>query len=109
MPLFGKNKKDKAFEKEDIDGDTQPAPAMNGAVPNANGNANGGTDNGAPPTPDQDTQKKPKLSFHCQQAHGSPTGVISGFTNVKELYLKIAQCYNIPSTDVSVLLLFILL
>ena len=44
---------------------------------------------------------KPKLVFHCQQAHGSPTGIISGFTNVRELYQKIADCYEIPSEDVS--------
>ena len=44
--------------------------------------------------------KQPKLVFHCQQAHGSPTGLISGFTNVKELYEKIADCYDLHSTDV---------
>lgn len=44
---------------------------------------------------------KPKLTFHCQQAQGSPTGIISGFTNVKELYAKIAACYDMPSSDVS--------
>jgi len=38
--------------------------------------------------------------FHCQQAHGSPTGLISGFTNVKELYEKIAECYDIPSNEI---------
>lgn len=43
---------------------------------------------------------KPKLVFHCQLAHGSPTGLISGFTNVKELYHKIAECYEIQSSDV---------
>lgn len=45
--------------------------------------------------------KQPKLVFHCQQAHGSPTGLISGFTNVKELYEKIAECYDIQSSEVS--------
>lgn len=96
MPLFGKNKKDKTSEKEAIDENSQEA-QRNGSVENAD--ANGGNDR----PPDQEPHKKPKLSFHCQQAHGSPTGVISGFTNVKELYLKIAQCYNIESTDVSIL------
>ena len=43
---------------------------------------------------------RPKLVFHCQQAHGSPTGVISGFTNVKELYQKIAECYDIDASEV---------
>lgn len=44
---------------------------------------------------------KPKLVFHCQQAQGSPTGLISGFSNVKELYQKIAECYEFPVDDVS--------
>jgi len=43
---------------------------------------------------------KPKLVFHCQQAHGSPTGVISEFTNVKELYQKIAECYDLTPNQV---------
>lgn len=38
----------------------------------------------------------PKLVFHCQLAHGSPTGLISGFSNVRELYKKIAECFEIP-------------
>lgn len=45
---------------------------------------------------------KPKLVFHCQQAQGSPTGLISGFSNVKELYQKIADCYEFPVDDVSI-------
>jgi hypothetical protein len=43
---------------------------------------------------------QPKLVFHCQLAHGSPTGLISGFSNVKELYQKIADCFEIPSSTV---------
>ena len=44
---------------------------------------------------------RPKLVFHCQQAQGSPTGLISGFSNVKELYQKVADCYGFPVDDVS--------
>jgi hypothetical protein len=44
---------------------------------------------------------RPRLVFHCQLAQGSPTGIISGFTNVKELYQKIAECYDMPAHDVS--------
>lgn len=48
-----------------------------------------------------DTHREPpKLIFHCQLAHGSPTGLISGFSNVKELYQKIADCFEIPATTV---------
>lgn len=43
---------------------------------------------------------RPSLVFHCQLAHGSPTGLISGFSNVRELYQKIAECYDIPSEEI---------
>jgi len=45
-------------------------------------------------------REAPKLIFHCQLAHGSPTGLISGFSNVKELYQKIADCFEIPVTTI---------
>lgn len=51
--------------------------------------------------PKEGIPSRPKLVFHCQQAQGSPTGIISGFTNVKELYQKIAECYDILPQDVS--------
>lgn len=56
----------------------------------------------APPTPPQidATILKPQLVFHCQLAHGSPTGLISGFGSVKELYQKIAECYDFPVDEV---------
>ena len=41
------------------------------------------------------------MPFHCQLAHGSPTGIIPGFTNVKELYGKIAECYDIQPEEVN--------
>jgi molybdenum cofactor biosynthesis enzyme len=44
----------------------------------------------------------PKLVFNCQLAHGSPTGLISGFSNVRELYQKIADCFEIPVTTVNI-------
>jgi len=50
----------------------------------------------APPA----SKQAPKLVFHCQLAHGSPTGVISGFGNVRELYQKIAGCYDIDDSEV---------
>ena len=51
---------------------------------------------------DETAPQKPKLAFHCQQAQGSPTGIISGFTNVKELYKKIAECYDMEPSEVGV-------
>lgn len=53
-----------------------------------------------PASPETETPPRPKLVFHCQQAQGSPTGVISGFTNVKELYQKIAECYDLKPVEV---------
>lgn len=44
---------------------------------------------------------RPPLVFHCQLAHGSPTGLISGFSNVRELYQKIAECYDLSMEEVS--------
>jgi hypothetical protein len=53
-----------------------------------------------------DTRNEPpKLVFHCQLAHGSPTGLISGFSNVRELYQKIADCFEIPVATVNRFLL----
>ncbi|XP_076653336.1 PDZ domain-containing protein GIPC-like protein kermit [Halictus rubicundus] len=43
---------------------------------------------------------RPPLVFHCQLAHGSPTGLISGFSNVRELYQKIAECYDLPVEEI---------
>ncbi|XP_036409739.1 PDZ domain-containing protein GIPC3-like [Megalops cyprinoides] len=43
---------------------------------------------------------RPKLVFHTQLAHGSPTGCIQGFTNVRELYAKIAEVFNISASEI---------
>ena len=56
---------------------------------------------GPPQQQNQQQQQRPRLTFHCQQAQGSPVGIISGFTNVKELYQKIAACYDFDSSQVS--------
>ena len=51
---------------------------------------------------DVPSPRKPKLAFHCQLAQGSPTGIITGFTNVRELYQKIGECYDFPASDVCI-------
>lgn len=48
----------------------------------------------------RDYVRKPQLVFHCQMAHGSPTGLISGFSNVRELYHKIAEFFDFPPSEV---------
>lgn len=40
------------------------------------------------------------LQFHCQLAHGSPTAFVSGFSNVKELYQKIADAFDFPPSEI---------
>ncbi|XP_045474060.1 PDZ domain-containing protein GIPC3 [Harmonia axyridis] len=50
----------------------------------------------SPPTP----VTKSLLQFHCQLAHGSPTAFVSGFSNVRELYQKIAECFEFPPSDI---------
>ncbi|XP_059424946.1 PDZ domain-containing protein GIPC3 isoform X2 [Carassius carassius] len=54
----------------------------------------------APPLP-QEPQPcpRPRLVFHTQLAHGSPTGRIHGFTNVRELYAKIAEVFDISASE----------
>lgn len=52
---------------------------------------------GLPPPP---ANLRPKLVFHTQLAHGSPTGRIEGFSNVKELYAKIADAFQIKPAEV---------
>ncbi|XP_063309394.1 PDZ domain-containing protein GIPC3 [Pelobates fuscus] len=51
----------------------------------------------APPHP---PRVRPRLVFHTQLAHGSSTQRIEGFTNVKELYAKIAEVFNISPTEI---------
>ncbi|KYN40625.1 PDZ domain-containing protein GIPC1 [Trachymyrmex septentrionalis] len=73
---------------------------------NANGNGTGSrSGNGAPPLQHEQTGSPPRdprpstLVFHCQLAHGSPTGLISDFSNVRELYQKIAERYDLPAEE----------
>ena len=71
------------------------------SLPNNSDNAPDTATNENDDVDENPAPQKPKLAFHCQQAHGSPTGIITGFTNVKELYHKIAECYDFPPSDVS--------
>lgn len=64
----------------------------------------------SPPPPGPPDYPRPRLIFHTQLAHGSPTGRIHGFTNVKELYAKIAEVFNISPSEVqNKLFLYILI
>ncbi|XP_018367927.1 PREDICTED: PDZ domain-containing protein GIPC3 [Trachymyrmex cornetzi] len=79
----------------------------NGHDNDANGNGTGSqSGNGAPPLQHEQTRLPPRdprpstLVFHCQLAHGSPTGLISDFSNVRELYQKIAERYDLPAEEI---------
>lgn len=63
------------------------------------GSGAGESQMGLPPPP---AALRPRLVFHTQLAHGSPTGRIEGFTNVKELYGKIAEAFQLPAAEVPV-------
>ncbi|XP_010769215.1 PDZ domain-containing protein GIPC3-like, partial [Notothenia coriiceps] len=54
----------------------------------------------SPPPPGPPEYPRPRLIFHTQLAHGSPTGRIHGFTNVKELYAKIAEVFHISPSEI---------
>lgn len=121
MPLFGAGRK---IWRREGDVKSEPPPRRspaegprNGAVGRQSGQqqhssrssaSGGGADDCAQSAPAASARQivmteaeKQKLVFHCQQAQGSPTGLISGFGNVKELYEKIAQCYDFTPDEVS--------
>nr|XP_044990654.1 PDZ domain-containing protein GIPC3 [Jaculus jaculus] len=53
-----------------------------------------------PRAPPAEPRARPRLVFRTQLAHGSPTGRIEGFTNVRELYAKIAEAFGIAPTEI---------
>ena len=55
----------------------------------------------AQPKDPTSTITKAQLVFYCQLAHGSPTGLISGFSSVTELYQKIGEHYEFAPSEVS--------
>lgn len=94
MPLGPFRKKNKStkehlVDNEEVSGGHAGAGTLNKTA------ANGA---GLPPPP---ASQRPKLVFHTQLAHGSPTGRIEGFSNVKELYAKIADAFKIKPAEVS--------
>lgn len=73
-------------------------PGMDGLDGGVVGLGEGATSEGLPPPP---SSMRPRLIFHTQLAHGSPTGRIEGFSNVRELYAKIGEAFGIPPSEVS--------
>uniref|UniRef100_A0A6B2EHK1 Putative rgs-gaip n=1 Tax=Phlebotomus kandelakii TaxID=1109342 RepID=A0A6B2EHK1_9DIPT len=98
MPLFHK-KAVKPVQYHENNNSVHPqshAPA-NHLPPSANGSKS--EIKSQPPLPPSPTSPV-QLMFHCQLAHGSPTGFITGFSSVKELYQKIAEYYDFPTDEI---------
>jgi hypothetical protein len=116
MPIF--SSKRKSQKKEAISGvipsssSSPPLPEPTtsaSSLPPTTSNKPSSNHRGSPSTNSSNANKhrdEPKLVFHCQLAHGSPTGLISGFSNVKELYQKIADCFEIPVSTVRLIYIF---
>lgn len=73
-------------------------PGLDGLDVGVVGLGEGAASEGLPPPP---SSLRPRLIFHTQLAHGSPTGRIEGFSNVRELYAKIGEAFGIPPSEVS--------
>ncbi|CAG9853557.1 unnamed protein product [Phyllotreta striolata] len=54
----------------------------------------------APTAPPVSPVSKNSLQFYCQLAHGSPTTFVSNFKNIKELYERIGESFNIPASEI---------
>ncbi|XP_051555654.1 PDZ domain-containing protein GIPC1-like [Myxocyprinus asiaticus] len=92
MPLGLRKKKNKSRESSNLVENEEVGAHSGGGA--GKSTVNGG---GLPPPP---ASLRPKLVFHTQLAHGSPTGRIEGFTNVKELYNKIAEAFNLNPDEI---------
>ncbi|XP_051983829.1 PDZ domain-containing protein GIPC1-like [Xyrauchen texanus] len=92
MPLGLRKKKNKSRETSNLVENEEVSGQVGGGV--VKSAVNGA---GLPPPP---ANLRPKLVFHTQLAHGSPTGRIEGFSNVKELYNKIAEAFNLSADEI---------
>lgn len=91
MPLFAR-KSSKSSDHSDVSQDSKGRSKSYDSSTQNNNNNHQNNNN--------DMDKKPPLIFHCQLAHGSPTGLITGFASVRELYKKIAECFDISEDEI---------
>jgi len=114
MPIFPYKRKSQ--KKGNIDGIVPSPPVPEAAaittttsanasskapITSTNSSSSNGRSKASKSSKSDTNQDQTKLVFHCQLAHGSPTGLISGFNNVKDLYQKIADCFEISAPTVS--------
>jgi hypothetical protein len=104
MPLFKSTKKlntnlqyENNIQKSNMKPPVTPTTPTSPISPPSYNDVNNGTEQ---PAKQQSNVTKPQLVFHCQLAHGSPTGLITGFSSVRELYQKIAECYEFPVDEI---------
>lgn len=109
MPLFNKKPLGKPGNDSTVPARVPPPPYDNNNVKSGGPPPSIPTNGSAPNPPEKRSSNahyesnvtKPQLVFHCQLAHGSPTGLITGFSSVRELYQKIAECYEFSVDEVS--------
>ena len=101
--------RDKFSDGNDSTGSGSPRSSSNSISPKStlSDSRNGTTGSSSPASKPSgqlpnNAAAKPKLVFHCQQAQGSPTGLISGFTSVRELYQKVSECYDMDPSQVRI-------
>ncbi|XP_034479391.1 PDZ domain-containing protein GIPC3 [Drosophila innubila] len=95
MPLFARKSSKNASDHSDISQESKRSSMSSGpTLHNNNSNHSNNNNN------NNELDKKPPLIFHCQLAHGSPTGLITGFASVRELYKKIAECFDMSEDDI---------
>ncbi len=70
MPFIGSKKKNKEEKQPNRDAETKPDAAITKSSPKQSSGTNPYTAGEA------STSNQPKYQFHCQLAHGSPTGLI---------------------------------
>jgi hypothetical protein len=110
MPLFGQKRHSGDRKRKTSSGVTE---GSRSGVTEGNSNATVVTapvlappnpvENNVRPHPQSMIPSRRELLFHCQLAHGSATQQIKDFSNVKELYHKIASAFSLHKDDVSVL------
>ena len=105
MPIFSGQKKP-GSERSPQHGRGATGGKKNTATPPLPAPPTTPTNNGAAPrsAPGRGAVSGPRqeLVFHCQLAHGSPTREIKDFSNVKELYARIAASFGLSVDQVCI-------
>ncbi|XP_020391205.1 PDZ domain-containing protein GIPC1-like [Rhincodon typus] len=93
MPLGRWKKAAPLVDNDEADAESrQLEPEVAGGEPGS-GPGSGSASSSGPPL-------RPRLVFHTQLAHGSATGRVEGFTNVRELYTKLGEAFNMEPAQI---------